>query len=116
MIFLGSLRMPRRRIFAARLTATRFGDVWRAPFRRAFKMRRLAELVCGSAAKFKTFTISAFSGAAKFKARRSRPCGSAWPGILIKFARLAALAREVEFYYFSAHDLALKKLRFWRDL
>ena len=108
--------MPRRRIFAARLIVARFGGARHAPFRRVFKMRRLGELVFDSAAKFKTFTISAFGGAAKFKARRSRPCGSAWPGILIKFARLAALAREVEFYYFSAHDLALKKLRFWRDL
>ena len=108
--------MPRRRIFAVRLIATRFGGVWRASFRRAFKVRRLAELMFGSAAKFKTFTISAFGGAAKFKARRSRPCGSAWPRILIKFARLAALARAMKFYYFSAHDLASKKLRFWRDL
>ena len=104
--------MPRRRIFAARLIATRFGGVWRAPFRRAFKMRRLGELVFGSAAKFKTFTISAFSGAAKFKARRSRLCSSAWPGILIEFARLAALSHAMKFYYFNAHDLALKKLRF----
>ena len=79
-------------------------------------MRRLGELMFGSAAKFKTFTISAFGGAAKFKAGRSRPYGSAWPGILIKFARLAALARAMKFYYFNAHDLALKKLRFWRDL
>ena len=79
-------------------------------------MRRLDELVFDSAAKFKTFIISAFSGVVKFKASRSRRCGSAWPGILIKFAHLAALAHEVEFYYFNAHDLALKKLRFWRDL
>ena len=104
--------MPRRRIFAARLIATRFGGARHALFRRAFKMRRLAELMFDSAAKFKTFIISAFGGATKFKAIRSRRCGSAWPGILIKFARLAALAREMEFYYFSAHDLALKKLRF----
>ena len=79
-------------------------------------MRRLAEPVFGSAAKFKTFIISAFGGAAKFKVRRSHLCSSAWPGILIKFARLAALAHEVEFYHFSAHDFALKKLRFWLDL
>ena len=79
-------------------------------------MRRLGEFVFDSAAKFKTFTISAFGGVVKFKARRSRLCGSAWPRILIKFARLAALAHEVEFYHFSAHDLALKKLRFWLDL
>ena len=109
---MGSLRMSRRRIFAARLIATRFGGVWRAPFRRVFKMRRLAELVFGSAAKFKTFIISAFSGVVKFKARRSRSCGSAWPRILIKFARLAASAYAMKFCYFSAHDLASKKLRF----
>ena len=113
---MGSLRMPRRRIFAARLIATRFGGVWRAPFRRVFKMRRLGELVFDGAAKFKTFTISAFSGVVKFKASRSRRYGSARQGILIKFARLAALAHEVEFYHFSAHDLASKKLRSWRDL
>ena len=104
--------MLRRRIFAARLIVARFGGAWYAPFRRAFKMRRLSELVFDSAAKFKTFTISAFGGAVNFKTRRSRLCGSAWLGILIKFARFAALAHEVEFYYFSAHDLALKKLRF----
>ena len=79
-------------------------------------MRRLGELVFGSAAKFKTFIISAFGGAAKFKACRSRRCGSAWQVILIKFAHPAALAHAMKFYYFSAHDLALKKLRFWRDL
>ena len=116
MIFLGSLRMPRRRIFAARLITTRFGGAQHAPFRRAFGIRRLGELVFDSAAKFKTFTISAFGGVAKFKAIRSRRCGSARPGILIKFARLAALANAMKFCYFSAHDFALKKLRFWLDL
>ena len=108
--------MLRQRIFAVRLIATRFGGVWRTFFQRAFKMRRLAELVFDSAAKFKTFIISELGGKAKFKARRSRRCGSVWPGILIKFARLAALAYAMKFYHFSAHDLALKKLRFWRDL
>ena len=108
--------MPQRRIFAARLIATRFGSVWRAPFRRAFKTRRLIKLVFDSVAKFKTFIISELGGVAKFKARRSHLCSSAWPGILIKFARLAALAYAMKFCYFNAHDLALKKLRFWRDL
>ena len=79
-------------------------------------MRRLAELIFDSAAKFKTFTISELGGVAKFKAHRSGLCGSVWPGILIKFAHLAALAHAMKFYYFNAHDLALKKLRFWRDL
>ena len=79
-------------------------------------MRRLDEFVFDSAAKFKIFIVSELGGAAKFKSHRSGLCGSAWPGILIKFARLAALAHEVEFYHFSAHDLASKKLRFWRDL
>ena len=108
--------MPRQRIFAARLIATRFGGVWRASFRRAFKMRRLAEFIFDSTVKFKTFTISAFGGVAKFKAHRSRLCSSVWPGILIKFARLAALSHAMKFCYFNAHDLALEKLRFWRDL
>ena len=79
-------------------------------------MRRLDELVFDSAAKFKTFTISEFGGAAKFKARRSRLCSYVRPEILIKFARLVALAHAMKFCYFNAHDLALKKLRFWRDL
>ena len=108
--------MLRRRIFAARLIATRFGGVWRAPFRRAFKMRRLGELVFDNAAEFKIFIVSELGGVVKFKASRSRPCGSAWPGILIKFARLASLTHAMKFCYFSAHDLALKKLRFWLDL